>query len=119
MRYRQVVTYKEYFDDFFKAQNAKVQKKIIKVLDIVEQIERIPQNYLKYVEGTNGLFEIRIQLSNNIFRIFCIFDGKQLVVLLSGFQKKTQKTPKDEIKRAVKIMNEYYNEKKWSLESDE
>lgn len=75
----------------------------------MEQIERIPQNYLKYIEGTNGLFEIRIQLGNNIF---CIFDGNQLVVLLSGFQKKTQKTPKYEIKRAVKIMNNYYNDKK-------
>ncbi|PMC11399.1 type II toxin-antitoxin system RelE/ParE family toxin [Hoylesella timonensis] len=112
MKYRQVVAYKTYFDEFFKNQNDKVQKKIIKVLDIVEQIERIPQNYLKYIEGTNGLFEIRIGLGNNIFRIFCIFDGNQLVVLLSGFQKKTQKTPKYEIKRAVKIMNDYYNDKK-------
>ncbi len=94
MKYRQVVAYKTYFDEFFKDQNEKVQKKIIKVLDIVEQIERIPQNYLKYIEGTNGLFEIRIQLGNNIFRIFCIFDGNQLVVLLSGFQKKTQKDAK-------------------------
>lgn len=88
-----------------------MQRKIIKVLDIVEQIERIPQSYLKYIEGTNGLFEIRVQLANNIFRIFCFFDGNKLVVLLNGFQKKTQKTPKDEIKRAVKIMNDYYNDK--------
>lgn len=111
MRHRQVITYKNYFEDFFRAQNPKVQRKIIKVLDIVEQIERIPQSYLKYIEGTNGLFEIRVQLANNIFRIFCFFDGNKLVVLLSGFQKKTQKTPKDEIKRAVKIMNDYYNDK--------
>ena len=112
MKYRQVVTYKGYFDEFFKTQDAKVQKKIIKVLDIVEQIERIPQTYLKYIEGTNGLFEIRIQLGSNIFRIFCFFDGNKLVVLLSGFQKKTQKMPKSDIKRAVKIMKDYYNDKK-------
>lgn len=111
MRHRQIITYKNYFEDFFRAQNPKVQRKIIKVLDIVEQIERIPQSYLKYIEGTNGLFEIRVQLANNIFRIFCFFDGNKLVVLLNGFQKKTQKTPKDEIKRAVKIMNDYYNDK--------
>lgn len=111
MKYRQVITYKDYFDDFFRMQDVKVQKKIIKILDIVEQIERIPQNYLKYIEGTNGLFEIRVQLGNNIFRIFCFFDGNKLVVLLSGFQKKTQKTPKNEIKRALKIMSEYYTEK--------
>ena len=70
MKYRQVVTYKDYFDDFFRMQDAKVRKKIIKILDILEQIERIPQSYLKYIEGTNGLFEIRVQLGNNIFRIF-------------------------------------------------
>lgn len=57
------------------------------------------------------MFEIRVQLGTNIFRVFCFFDGNKLVVLLSGFQKKTQKTPKDEIKRALKIMNDYYREK--------
>lgn len=93
-------------------QSPKVRNKIIKILDIVEQVERLPQNYLKYIEGTNGLFEIRIQLSNNIFRVFCFFDGNRLVILLSGFQKKTQKTPLNEIKRAERLMNEYYNEKR-------
>ena len=73
MKVREVVTYKNHFDEFFKAQTQKVRDKIIKVLDIVEQIERIPQRYLKYIEGTNGLFEIRIQLGNNIFRVFCFF----------------------------------------------
>ena len=112
MKVREVVTYKNHFDEFFKAQTQKVRDKIIKVLDIVEQIERIPQRYLKYIEGTNGLFEIRIQLGNNIFRVFCFFDGNRLVVLLSGFQKKTQKTPRSEIVRAARLMNEYYEERK-------
>lgn len=85
---------------FVKKQPQKVRDKIIKVLDIIEQIDRIPTTYLKYIEGTNGLFEVRVQLGNNIFRIFCFFDGNKLVVLLSGFQKKTQKTPPEEIKRA-------------------
>lgn len=88
-----------------------MQDKIIKILDLVEQIERIPSTYLKYMEGTDGLFEIRVQLASNIFRIFCFFDGNKFVVLLSGFQKKTQKTPKKEVERAIKLMNEYYNEK--------
>ena len=89
----------------------KVRDKIIKVLDIIEQIDRIPTTYLKYIEGTNGLFEVRVQLGNNIFRIFCFFDGNKLVVLLSGFQKKTQKTPPEEIKRAERLMTDYYKEK--------
>ena len=111
MKYRTVISYKHYFEDFFKVQPRKVQDKIIKVLDILETVERVPLTYLKYIEGTNGLFEVRIQLGSNIFRVFCCFDGNNLVVLFSGFQKKTQKTPAKEIERAVRIMNEYYNNK--------
>jgi phage-related protein len=112
MKQREVITYKHYFDEFFSAQDRKVQDKIIKVLDIIEQIERVPSQYLKYMEGTNGLFEVRVKMGTNIFRIFCFFDGNKFVILLTGFQKKTQKTPKSEIDRAVKLMNEYYEEKK-------
>lgn len=111
MKYRNVIAYKNYFEDFFKEQTRKVQDKIIKVLDILETVERVPATYLKYIEGTNGLFEIRVQLGSNIFRIFCCFDGNRLVVLFSGFQKKSQKTPPGEINRAIKIMNEYFNDK--------
>ena len=111
MIYREVITYKDYFEEFFKKQSRKVQDKIIKVLDILETVERVPITYLKYIEGTNGLFEVRVQLGSDIFRIFCCFDGNRLVVLFSGFQKKTQKTPSKEIDRAVRIMNEYFNYK--------
>lgn len=113
---RKVVVYKSYFDDFFKAQTQRGKDKIIKVLDIIEQVERIPSTYLKYIEGTNGLFEVRVQLGNNIFRIFCFFDGNKFVVLLTGFQKKTQKTPRIEIQRAERLMNEYYEDKKKEAE---
>lgn len=112
MKAREVITYKEYFDDFFNAQPQKVRDKIIKILDIIEQVERIPATYLKYIDGTNGLFEVRVQLGSNIFRIFCFFDGNKFVILLTGFQKKTQKTPPTEITRAVRLMNEYYEEKR-------
>ncbi|MCM1031070.1 MAG: type II toxin-antitoxin system RelE/ParE family toxin [Oscillibacter sp.] len=111
MKVREVITYKHYFEDFFKNQSFKVRDKIIKVLDIIEQVDRVPSTYLKYIEGTNGLFEVRVQLGNNIFRIFCFFDGKKFVILLTGFQKKTQKTPPEEINRAVRLMEKYYKEK--------
>lgn len=115
MKYREVVTYKDYFEDFFKQQSRKTQDKIIKVLDILENVERVPSTYLKYIEGTNGLFEVRVQLGSNIFRIFCCFDGNRLIVLFSGFQKKTQKTPLKEKDRAIRIMNEYFNDKNKDL----
>jgi phage-related protein len=112
MKYREVITYKSYFEDFFKEQSPKVQDKIIKILDLIEQVERIPVTYLRYIEGTDGLFEVRVILNGNIFRVFCFFDGNRLIVLLSGFQKKTQKTPRKDIERAERIKAEYYNDKK-------
>lgn len=111
MKVREVITYKHYFEDFFKDQPRKVQDKIIKILDLIEQVDRVPVNYLRFIEGTNGLFEVRVQFGSNIFRIFCFFDGNKFVVLLSGFQKKSQKTPAGEIERAVRLMNDYYDEK--------
>lgn len=110
-KYRSVITYKNYFEDFLNLQRPKVVSKILQILRIVEQVEQIPVNHLKHVEGTTGLFEIRVKFGSDIFRIFCFFDAGRLVVLLSGFQKKTQKTPPEEIKRAVKLMEEYYKEK--------
>ena len=72
----------------------------------------IPETYLKHFENTDGLYEIRVQLASDIFRIFCFFDKGQLVVLANGFQKKDQKTPKKEIIKALKIKQDYENEKK-------
>ena len=63
------------------------------------------------MEGTNGLYEARIQLASNIWRVFCFFDNGKLVILLNGFQKKTQKTPKNELDKALRLMKEYYQEK--------
>ncbi|MEM9339691.1 MAG: type II toxin-antitoxin system RelE/ParE family toxin, partial [Bacteroidota bacterium] len=64
-----------------------------------------------HLKGKDGLYEVRVQVGNNIFRIFCFFDKGQLVVLMNGFQKKTQKTPKKEIDKALKIKREYEQEK--------
>lgn len=85
--------------------------KIIKTIQYVETLQMIPQKYLKHIEGTKGLYEIRAKFASDIVRVFCFFDGEKLVILLSGFQKKTQKTPKKEIERAMKLMQEYFKEK--------
>ena len=78
---------------------------------MVEDLQRVPEAYLKHIENTDGLYEIRIQQGIDIFRIFCFFDQGQLVVLANGFQKKTQKTPKKDIESALKIKSEYESEK--------
>ena len=109
---RTVIFYKNYFENFFLKQSVKVKAKIIWTIELIEEMERIPETYLKHIESTNGLYEIRIRFRNDIFRIFCFFDSGKLIILANGFHKKTQKTPKKEIKKAIKIMEEYYNEKK-------
>ena len=79
---------------------------------MIEDIQRVPETYLKHIENTDGLYEIRVQVGSDIFRIFCFFDKGKLVVLANGFQKKSQKTPSQEIEKAIKIKEEYENEKK-------
>jgi phage-related protein len=94
-KYRTIIFFKDYFQTFFDQQNKKVKAKIIWTLEVIEDLQRIPETYIKYIENTDGLYEIRVQVGSDIFRIFCFFDKGQLVVLANGFQKKTQKTPKN------------------------
>ena len=111
-KYRSIIFYKDYFNEFFVKQRDKVKEKIIWTLELIEELPRVPETYLKHLEGTDALYEIRVQQGSDIFRIFCFFDKGQLVVLMNGFQKKDQKTPKKEIEKALKIKDEYEAEKK-------
>jgi phage-related protein len=108
---RNVYVYRSDFWDFYNKQNKKVQDKIDWVIGLIRTIELIPEKYLKHLTGTDGLYEIRIGIGNNIFRIFCFFDEGNLIILLNGFQKKSQKTPSREIKKAEKLKDEYYENK--------
>ena len=110
-KYRTIVFFKDYFQTFFDNQNKKVKAKIVWTFELVQEMQRVPETYLKHIENTDGLYEIRVQSGSDIFRIFCFFDMGQLVVLANGFQKKTQKTPKKEIELALKIKAEYENER--------
>ena len=111
-KYRSIIFFKDYFQEFFVKQRDKVKEKIIWTFELIEELQQVPEMYLKHIENTDGLFEIRVQQGSDIFRIFCFFDKGQLVILANGFQKKTQKTPKKEIEKALKIKEEYENKKK-------
>lgn len=108
-RHRTIIFYKDYFQDFFVKQQDKVKDKIIWTFNLIEELPRVPETYLKHIENTDGLYEIRVQQGSDIFRIYCFFDRGQLVVLANGFQKKTQKTAKQEIEKALKIKEDYEN----------
>jgi phage-related protein len=109
---REVVEFENHFSEFLKKQPEKVQNKIFKIIEAIEILERVPSKYLKMLAGTAGLYEARIQLGSDIWRVFCFFDDGKLVILLNGFTKKTQKTPKGEIEKAKQLMQKYYNTKK-------
>ena len=109
--FREIIFYKHYFQDFFRPQPEKVKGKIDEVLFMITLLERIPVKFFKSIEGVKGLFEIRVEYESNIYRIFCCFDKGNLVVLFNGFQKKTQKTPSNELNRAISIMEAYFTEK--------
>jgi phage-related protein len=108
---RNIIVYKTHFWDFYNSLLIKVQDKIDWTIDLVKTLKVVPKTYFDHMTGTDGLWEIRIQVGSNIYRVFCCFDEGNLVILLSGFQKKSQKTPQNEIDKAVKLKNEYFNEK--------
>lgn len=97
--------------EFYQRQDPKVKIKIQYVLELIRQVDRVPEKFLKHLTGTRGLYEIRVEHQSNAFRIFCCFDEEKLVVLFHGFQKKSQKTPLKEIEKAKKIMQDYFKSK--------
>ncbi len=75
-------------------------------------VEVIPARFMRAIKGRKGLYEIRVENGNNIYRVFCCFDEGNLVILFNGFQKKTQKTPKGLLDKAELLMKEYYEQKR-------
>ena len=109
---RQIIFHGHYFQEFYLSVNNSVKEKIGYVFRLIKTVEKVSEKFLKHIEGTDGLFEIRIEVGSNIYRVFCCFDKGNLVVLFNAFQKKTQKTPHKEIELAEKLMAEYFAAKK-------
>ena len=108
---REIIFFGDNVIDFYKSQELKVQLKIEYVLDLVRFERQVPIKFYKKLESTNGLYEVRIITSQKSIRILCFQDEGTLVVLTNAFVKKTQKTPKNEIKLADNIRTEYLKQK--------
>lgn len=106
---RKIRTYGGYFETFMATLEDKVQEKIDYGLLLLASQERISAKFVKSIR--DGLFELRTEYNGNIYRVFFIFDEGQIVVLFNGFQKKTQKTPNNEIEKALKIKKAYHEDK--------
>lgn len=109
---RKIIFYKSYFVDFYNLQNNTVQNKIEWTLGLLRDQDYVPEKYFKHISDSDGLFEVRIHVGTNIYRIFSFFDKGDIVVLINGFQKKTMKIPKKEIELAKKLKKEYFDDKK-------
>ena len=108
---RNIKLFKNYYKDFYVAQTKLVRDKINSVLKLIETQRMIPKKFFRIIEGSDGIYEIKVEIERNIYRIFCCMDSGAVVVLFHGIQKKTQKTPLKEIKRAEAIKKEYFKSK--------
>ena len=107
MTARRIIAYKENFLNFYKSQDNKTQEKIEYVLDFVRFEQQIPKKFFKYLDDTDGIYEIRVKTTFKDIRILCFFDVAELVVLTNCFLKKTRKTPRRKIELAERLRREY------------
>ncbi|MCF8325432.1 MAG: type II toxin-antitoxin system RelE/ParE family toxin [Leadbetterella sp.] len=109
---RDILYYEDHYLNFYNSLKPEVKKKFNWTLQLIATIDRIPEKYFKHLTGTDGLYEIRVEVGSDIYRVFSFFDKGQLIILTNGFQKKTQKTPKNELELAEKLKKQYFNGKK-------
>ena len=108
---RKVVVFEDHFKEFRKTLERETLRKLYQVLILIMTIEVVPTKFLKAIEGRKGLFEIRIEQGGNNYRVFCCFDEGNLVILFTGFQKKSQKIPVEPLDKAEALMKKYYETK--------
>ena len=108
---RNIFFYKDYYLEFYSTLDQAVKLKFDWTLKLIATTERIPVKYFKHIEIALGLYEIRVEHSSDIYRAFCFFDKGKLIVVMNGFKKKSQKTPRNEIKLALNIKKQYFDEK--------
>ncbi len=98
-------------EEFLDSLTGKQAKKVLWVLRLVEELERVPSQYFKKLVNTDDIWEVRVQLGNHIFRLLGFFDEPAVLVLTGGFAKKTQKTPPQEIATAEKRKQDHLSRK--------
>ena len=108
---RNIFYYKNFYLDFFKELKPEVKRKFNWTLKLIATLDRVPVKFFSHMEGTTGIYEIRVEVGSDIYRVFSFFDKGQLVILVNGFQKKSQKTPPGEIELAEKLKKQYFDEK--------
>ena len=107
---RRIIAYKNYYQEFMATLSQQEREKIRRALLLFETEDRIPRHYISYIR--DGVYELRVTYGNKEFRLFFIYDGDTIVVLFNCYTKKTKKAPKREIDKAIRLKEEYRNERK-------
>ncbi len=107
---KKIIAYKSYFYEFLQGLSKAEREKFLRALDLLMTEDKIPRHYIKFIR--DGLYEFRSNYGNNEFRVFFIYDEGKVIVLFNAFRKKSQKTPNSEIKKALRLKEEYYATKR-------
>ncbi len=107
---REIYYYENYYLDFFEKLKPEVKRKFNWTLQLIATIDKVPKKYFDHMTNSTGIFEVRVEVGSDIYRVFSFFDKGNLIVLVNGFQKKTQKTPKNELELAEKLKKQYFDE---------
>ena len=108
---RDIFYYQNYYLEFFDTLKPEVKRKLNWTLQLIATIDKVPGKYFKHMTGSSGIYEIRVEVGSDIYRVFSFFDKGQLIILLNGFQKKIQKTPKNELQLAEELKKQYFDKK--------
>lgn len=98
-------------EDFILTLDKKQRTKVLWVLNLIEELDIIPSIYLKKLVNTDDIWEVRVSYAGNIFRLLGFFEDNNLIILNHGFQKKTQKTPAQDIALAESRKKDYLKRK--------
>ena len=99
-------------EEFLDSLTEKQFEKVAFVFDLIEELDIIPREYLKKLEGTQDLWEVRVQSGRDIFRFLGFLDEGTFVILAHAFAKKTQKIPKREIDLIERRKRDYFVRKR-------
>src|SRR5690606_2967594 len=112
---RRIYYYKNYYLNFYKTLDSKVQKKFNWTLQLIATLDKaIPKKYFQHITNSSGLYEIRVEVESDIYRVFCFFDKGNIVILIDGFRNKTRKTPVKELEMAERLKKQYFEEQNCS-----
>ena len=98
-------------EQFLDSLTARQSAKVTWTLDLIEDLDVVPKQYFKKLTDTDDIWEIRVKVGRNSFRILSFFDGPRLVVLNHAFSKQTRKIAKSDIQLAENRKRDYFRRK--------